>query len=322
MNKVGWTVEDISELFPDKVRHFGYIHKIPYFNLKFLQLHRINPNINLSKYENFVRNNKIYITRVDFNVTTQNPIHDKLEKLLESHSFKQVPWCNSPTKTLVIDLKKHSINQLYNSLKHKTRYNINKSIKLGVILKKYNLARHRPSRNETRQFWKLVKETLSANSLPSLSLDQFILLLNNLKSNAVLFLAFSKNNKRINAGVLYIKTNNTLYYTLNGSTDLGKKLFSPTLLVWEGIKYSHEKFLDYFDFEGIYDERNTQLTSSWKGFSKFKQSFPGTPIEYMLPYQKVHLTRYEKINSIIKIITNKYSRRVYPSVYPTIANIF
>ncbi len=68
------------------------------------------------------------------------------------------------------------------------------------------------------------------------------------------------------------------YYWLAAATNLGKKLFAPTLLVWEVLKTAKKNGCEVFDFEGIYDERYP--IKSWLGFTKFKEGFGGKEILY------------------------------------------
>lgn len=317
MKHIGWRVIDISNLFSTSTKQFGYLYKIPHLNIKLLQLHRVNPDIDLHKLESFIKKTHIYSLRMGFNVTTQDPNSARLVKALDKLGFKQIPWCNSPTKTLLISLGDHSPNQYLKSLKPKTRYNIRLAKKKKVIVKKFNSGINPPPKDMVKQFWYLVKETSKSNGIPYLSYQQFNCLLKNLKSSAQLFLAQHKN--QIIAGVLFIETKKTLYYTLNGSSSMGKRLFAPTLLVWVGINHVSTHSIQNLDFEGIIDERNPELTSTWKGFSRFKQSFLGTPVSYMMPYEKTYSSVYHKI---ISIVVGKHYSQILPSIYPTRVNFF
>jgi lipid II:glycine glycyltransferase (peptidoglycan interpeptide bridge formation enzyme) len=74
------------------------------------------------------------------------------------------------------------------------------------------------------------------------------------------------------------------YYWMAGYTKEGKKLFAPSLLVWEALKLSKKKGNTVFDFEGIYDERLPRHGRDWQGFTKFKRGFGGKEFLYPLPY--------------------------------------
>lgn len=83
------------------------------------------------------------------------------------------------------------------------------------------------------------------------------------------------------AGILLLNYKKTAYYWLASSLSEGKKLFAPTLLVWEALKLAKKKGCTVFDFEGIYDERFPKAGESWKGFTKFKEGFGGEKVVYM-----------------------------------------
>lgn len=85
------------------------------------------------------------------------------------------------------------------------------------------------------------------------------------------------------AGLLLLFYQKTAYYWLAAATKEGKKLFAPTLLVWEALKLSKKKGCKVFDFEGIYDPRFPKATKSWKGFTKFKEGFGGKELDYPIP---------------------------------------
>jgi lipid II:glycine glycyltransferase (peptidoglycan interpeptide bridge formation enzyme) len=316
MESVGWEVIDLSSMFPKKTKQFGYLYRSPYLKIKHLQIHRVDPNINLNKLEYFAKQNNIYSLRIGFNAT-QKSRPKKLTRSLSELGYEQIPWCNSPTKTLIISSKGRSSRQLLKSLKPKTRYNINLAKKKKINIKKFDLGINKPSKDILKQFWFLVRETLVSNKISHLSYSQFIQLLNSLKSSAQLFVAF--HDSKMVAGILFVKTKTTLYYTLNGSTSSGKRLFAPTLLVWKGISYMSKHHIKHLDFEGIVDGRNPELTSTWGGFSRFKQSFSGVSVNYIMPYQKTYPSIHHKI---MKAIIGKDYSYVLPSIYPTRVHFF
>lgn len=83
-------------------------------------------------------------------------------------------------------------------------------------------------------------------------------------------------------GVLLLYWDKVAYYWIAGATKKGKKLFAPTLLVWEALKLAKQKGCTAFDFVGVWDERLPQNFNSWKGFTKFKEGFGGKELYYPL----------------------------------------
>ena len=98
--------------------------------------------------------------------------------------------------------------------------------------------------------------------------------------HASLLIAFASDGKPI-AGILLLNYKKKAYYWLASSLLVGKKLFAPTLLVWEALKHAKKKGCTVFDFEGIYDERFPKASESWKGFTKFKEGFGGEKVVFM-----------------------------------------
>lgn len=80
------------------------------------------------------------------------------------------------------------------------------------------------------------------------------------------------------AGIFHLYSNQTAYYWMAAATKGGKKLFAPTLLVWEAIKRAKEKGCTVYDFVGIYDTRYPN--KDWLGFTKFKEGFGGKEVIY------------------------------------------
>jgi lipid II:glycine glycyltransferase (peptidoglycan interpeptide bridge formation enzyme) len=83
-------------------------------------------------------------------------------------------------------------------------------------------------------------------------------------------------------GVLLLIWGKRCYYWIAGATHEGKKLFAPTLLVWEALLFAHKQKCEDFDFVGVWDERTPKQYTAWKGFTKFKEGFGGRTLYYPL----------------------------------------
>lgn len=86
----------------------------------------------------------------------------------------------------------------------------------------------------------------------------------------------------------FLQTKDIFHYWHNGSTQEGRKLFAPTLIIAEGIKFGQKLRCKIIDFEGIYDERFVEQTKRWKGFTKFKEGFNGEKVIFARPYIKYY----------------------------------
>lgn len=85
------------------------------------------------------------------------------------------------------------------------------------------------------------------------------------------------------AGILLLFYDGIAYYWMAAATDEGKKLFAPTLLVWEALKLAKKRGCRIFDFEGVYDNRFHSSTKKWQGFTKFKEGFGGEELFFPEP---------------------------------------
>lgn len=92
-------------------------------------------------------------------------------------------------------------------------------------------------------------------------------------------LAYSAD-KQLIGGIMLICWNHIAYYWIAGALPKGKKLFAPTLLVWEALKESKRLGCNALDFVGVWDERHPDKNHEWKGFTKFKEGFGGKTLYY------------------------------------------
>lgn len=87
-------------------------------------------------------------------------------------------------------------------------------------------------------------------------------------------------NRELIGGIMLIAWNRISYYWIAGALPRGKKLFAPTLLVWEALKVTKKLRCKALDFVGIWDERHPNKNLEWKGFTKFKEGFGGSMLYY------------------------------------------
>ena len=170
------------------------------------------------------------------------------------------------TKTRVIDLRT-SEKYIFRSFSEAKRRAVRRAIKCKVIIQESH---------DIDAFIKL--KNTSAGFLGFITTTGIKPLWNIFSPNHATILT----DKKYAAGVLLLFWNKTAYYWLAGSTKSGKKLFTPTLLVWEALKLSKKKGCKRFDFVGIWDERMPKTNLGWIGFTKFKEGFGGQSLYYPL----------------------------------------
>lgn len=261
MTDIGWQVKKIDSTFI-------YLKKFPLLG-NYAKIPRSDPPLPCDKIKQLIKNRGVFRLKIAPNklIHSKNYLKDKNILLTSGFKIDKDPFI--PTTTIWIDLTCNE-QKLFASFSEAKRRAVRRASKLGVKVKQSNKIdlfinlRQRQYfpfglffSKETKKLWQ--------NFYPE---------------NASLLLAFSKKD-RLLAGVLLLYYKDIAYYWLASSLTLGKKLYAPTLLVWEAICLSKKKGAVIFDFEGIYDKRFPKANKSWQGFTKFKQGFGGRVVNYM-----------------------------------------
>lgn len=102
------------------------------------------------------------------------------------------------------------------------------------------------------------------------------------------------------AAALVYDSNTTRYYAHAAAEDIHRKLSAPTALVGHMILDAKASGLTSFDLYGIAPEN--QPNHPWAGFTRFKQSFGGHPVEYLgawdLPLKPLRYQLYRTYQTI------------------------
>lgn len=169
-----------------------------------------------------------------------------------------------PTKTLLIDVTTPE-NEIFSRFTEAKRRAVRKAIKNGITVE------------ESNDIQKLIRiKNKSAGPfgfITTFGIDRFWNIF--YPKHATILLT-----RPLVSGILLVFWNRTAYYWIAGSTKQGKKLFAPTLLVWEALKVSKQHGMKQFDFVGVWDERKPNEHHEWLGFTKFKEGFGGVPFYY------------------------------------------
>jgi lipid II:glycine glycyltransferase (peptidoglycan interpeptide bridge formation enzyme) len=176
-----------------------------------------------------------------------------------------------PTKTIRINLKPNE-EDIFNSFSEAKRRAVRKAQKNRIIV------------TETQDIKELLRiKNKSAGFLgfiTTFGIDKLWPIL--APDHACTVLAYHKevNPKNLVGGILLLFFDKICYYWIAGAVKTGKKLFAPTLLVWEAVKIGKAHGCSEFDFVGVWDERFPNDNKSWLGFTKFKEGFGGKEIYY------------------------------------------
>ncbi len=175
-----------------------------------------------------------------------------------------------PTKTILIDVTSPE-NEIFSRFTDSKRRAVRKAVKNGIIVE------------ESGDIKNLI--TIKNKSggvfgfITTFGIDRFWPVM--APDHATVLLAYTDTHKLV-GGILLIFWKKTAYYWIAGATQKGKKMFAPTLLVWEALKVAKKHGMGQFDFVGVWDERKPNEHHDWLGFTKFKEGFGGKTFYYPL----------------------------------------
>jgi lipid II:glycine glycyltransferase (peptidoglycan interpeptide bridge formation enzyme) len=177
-----------------------------------------------------------------------------------------------PTKTIIINLDDHPPDN-FRRLSEAKRRAVRKAVKNGVVVGQYpEINSFITLKNRSVGPFGFITTTGLRELWQTLAPQHAAILLASLVKE--------KTNEKFLAGVLLIFWNKTAYYWMAASTKIGKKIFAPTLLVWEALKFARVRGCRSFDFVGVWDERIPRQNKEWLGFTKFKEGFGGQALYY------------------------------------------
>lgn len=259
MSKIGWHVKylGLSSVFVKKIPFlpFSIIKALRYQKLDQLQLGKL-----------IKKHHAIIIKKEPFIV----------EKYQGGQIYFQVcpanKWPLVPTKTLWLNLSLTE-NRLLGMMRPKTRYNLKKSQKNNLAVRV--IGGGKITQKQLTTFYKIWSSNKPHNWLFKPSISQLKSLIEAFSHKCFLVLTSNYHSTLdpLLAGCLILTSKNMAFYWHNASTLQGKKLYAPTLCIWEAIKESKRRGLKLFDFEGVWDERLPQLNQGFKGFTQFKSGF-------------------------------------------------
>lgn len=170
-----------------------------------------------------------------------------------------------PTKTILVDLRP-SEDKIFSAFSEAKRRAVRKAQKNGVTV------------TESRDIRELIKIKNKSGGflgfITTYGIDKFW----NIMAPKHATIALASSRGKVVGGVLIVFWNSISYYWIAGATPEGKKLFAPTLLVWETVRIAKKRGAKKFDFLGVWDERKPNEHGDWKGFTRFKEGFGGTPL--------------------------------------------
>ena len=265
MKDINWKIDKLGN-------NFIYIKKLPIIGY-FIKIPRPRGSLSFNELKNIIDIYNPFTLKISPFLKINSPNYPDYKKHLQKFHFRIDASPFNPTTTRQINLSQN-LDMIFNSFTSAKRRGVRKAIKNNVIVKsspdikafiKIRQQQYRPLgflvKNEMRVFWRSFHP-----------------------KNATLLLTYKnaggKKERKAIAGILLLFFDKICYYWFASSLDIGKKLFAPTLLVWMALKEAKAKKCRVFDFEGISDERFPKASSSWHGFTKFKNGFGGKTVVF------------------------------------------
>lgn len=259
IKKLGWTTEKIGK-YTIFIKPFFFIGAIG-------KLQRTTTLPSSAKIIALIKKHRIKLLVVE----PDSKISSKTFSLWIDHIKPYVRISTAhylSTKTIRVDLKAAE-DDIFHNFKDAKRRAVRRAKSLGVTIREST---------DIQKFLRFKAKTAGfLGSLTTYGVKELWPYFS--KNNATILLAYNKN-EIVVAGVLLLYWDNISYYWIVGATKEGKKLFAPTLLVWESLITAKKKGCTSFDFIGVWDQRLPKENLNWKGFTKFKEGFGGKELYY------------------------------------------
>lgn len=261
MHDIGWQVEKIAD-------NFVYLRRFPFLGY-FAKIPRIKPPFPFTEIAHLIGTKKVFRLKIAPLVIINNRRYQPYPKQFIKKGYKIENSPFNPTTDIHINLTQTE-EEIFNSFSSAKRRAVRRAVKNGITVKETG---------DIESFVQIRKKQYFPVGFLVTS-EMKALWKNFYPKNASLLLAYTTTKTPI-AGILLLLYDNIAYYWFASALPIGKKLFAPTLLVWEALKLSKKRGYKIFSFEGIYDERFPKAAASWKGFTKFKEGFGGKKVIYL-----------------------------------------
>lgn len=199
-----------------------------------------------------------------------------------AHGISVEPFAHSTTSLISLAQSEKS---LLGSFSQKTRYNITHTLKADK-LSLTTTSLPRLSNAQKSSFFALHSEWSKRKNVIGYSQELLEAVLSSYDHDSTLHLAYDHHNNPQGALLVLTYDSVATYYAAFSTTE-GYSLYVPTFLTYQAMLTAKNNGSDIFDFGGTYDPRYPRMFKKWQGFTKFKEGFNPTTIQY--PPTKLHL---------------------------------
>lgn len=271
LQALGWRILPIEKTYL-VIRHFPFIGTIA-------KLQRSNKLPSLSTLTKLIHTHHIRTLAVEPSYTIdQKTFSLWTNKVAHIVGINKTP--NLATKTLRVDLLKPE-EQIFNQFSEAKRRAVRRAQKAGVsVTESTDIQALLQIKNKSAGFLGFITTFGTDKLWPLFTPNHTAILLAYRNSPTPPLKIRGGKGGVIVGGVLLLFYDSIAYYWIAGATREGKKMFAPTLLVWEALKLAKKRGMKTFDFIGVWDERIPRENKAWLGFTKFKEGFGGNPLYY------------------------------------------
>ena len=287
LKDIGWKIDKVG-------KWYVYIRQFPILG-SMVKIQRVDPSISIQDVQEIAKKYRAFKTVLELNCELRIANSE-----FERAGFKVTDDIYSPSKSIQIDLR-GSEDEIFNRFSEAKRRAVRRALKNNIIVRESDeidafidlkwgkgLISWMFRKNQ-RTLWKNFSPMDATVLLAYENLNYEVRSMNygeESKKNILNSKFTTHNSSHSNepvGGILMLFNKNVAYYWQACASLEGKKLFSPSLLVWEALKLSKKRGCTLLDFEGIADERFPKASQSWWGFTKFKEGFGGKEILYPGP---------------------------------------
>ena len=271
----------VEKLDTNNVAYISRMLLIPF--LSRIILLRVENSGVLDKVKSLARQHRSIVVRVAPNALLGSQVAGEWETALRKFGYQADQAPIAPTKTILVNLQKGD-SELLAQMKSKTRYNIHLAQRRGVETKVYEAKDLLNEQRVFKEFYSIYAQNCQRIGMSPPKCKDLQRIFSAFNENLFIVHAYLKSGEA-GAVAAYFFTSETTSYQFNGTTLAGRHDFAADLVVWQGFLEAKHRGCNWFDFDGIYDERYP-TDEDWKGFSHFKAGFGGEEVSLLGSYIK------------------------------------
>lgn len=210
------------------------------------------------------KKNKAYVLKVDPDISMDDT---EFIDAMKSGGFKLLPEAQAfehiqAQHVIRVDLRNKTEEEILNSFKSKTRYNIRVAQRHGVEVRRCGL-------DEIDVFYDLMKATGTRDDFVIRSKEYLARICESLGEHGALLIAYHDGVPL--AGGIIGSYGPVALYLYGASSNEKRNLMGPYLFQWEAIKFAMERGADFYDLRGV--PKAGEADSHVGGLYRFKTGF-------------------------------------------------